>query len=451
MKKILALALAVFTVFGLLACGGKTAQTNETVAATESLANVPEGKILAGFGRVELKAPNGVGLVGYGGNGTPDTPKDGMLDPVYGTCIAITDSEGSTALIYTIDTLYTTKSEVDMVRTVITEKTGIPGDRVTISGTHTHGSARYSDFTDYANQMALAAVDAIADQAPATVMAGSTIIEGMNYVRHYYTQNGIVVGDNFTAAVTADNPRVSQTTEPDREMQLLRFVRDDESKKDILMVNWQAHGKLGTTSETDYGKANRPYISADYIGWCRMKLEKNSDYLFAFYTGAAGNLNPLGKTKEELASSPNKVQDYGTKLSEMVIAAAEKLTAVDVGKVAVTQQMFDVVRTEEGASTNAATQMELTAINIGPIGFVSVPFEMFDTNGMQIKDGSPCEYTFVMSCASMFKHEYIPSDYVWDYNTGDQIAYELTSCKHERGTAEKVSEELVNMLKSLAN
>lgn len=437
MKKILALVLCAIMVLGLLACGAK-----------EAGPALKEGQLLVGYGRVELKAPDGSGLVGYGGNGTPDTPKEGMLDPVYGTCIAITDAEGSTALIYTVDTLYTTESEVNKIREVITAKTGISGDRVTVSGTHTHGSASASSFTNYFDEMAKAAVQAIADQAPATIYAGTTQIEGMNYVRHYYTKDGTVVGDNFASAVTAENPRVSQTTDPDKEMQLLRFVRDDETKKDILMVNWQAHPKLGTTSETDYGIPNRPNISADFIGWCRMYVEKNSDVLFAYYTGAAGNLNPLGKTKEERASSPLMVQEYGNKLGEMVISATEGLSVINASKVSVTQKKFEVVRTEEGAAKNAATEMELTAINVGPIGFVTVPFEMFDTNGMQIKDSSPCEYTFVMTCASMFKHEYIPAEYMWDYETGSEVAYELTSCKHERGTAEKISEELVNMLKA---
>ena len=439
MKKIISLALCVIMVLGLVACGGGSG------------VKLAEGQILAGFGRVELKAPDGVDLVGYGGNGTPPTKKNGMLDPVYGTCVALTDADGNTALIFTVDTLYTTQSEVNLVREAITAKTGVPGTNVVIGATHTHGSAGYNSFTNYVNEMARAAAEAIADQAPATVLAGSTQIEDMNYVRHYYTQNGVVVGDNFAAAVSADNPRVSQTTDPDKEMQLLRFVRNDETKKDILMVNWQAHGKLGTTAETEFGMANRPYISADYVGWCRMYVEKNSDLLFAYYLGAAGNLNPLGKTKEELATSPLKVQDYGSLLGEKVVAAADTLTTVPAGKVSVHQQMFPVVRTEEGVANNAATEMELTAIRVGEkIGFATVPFEVFDTNGMEIKDQSTCDTTFVLSCASMPRHEYIPSTYVWDYNTGDQVAYELTSCKHERGTAEKVAAELANMLNALA-
>ena len=112
MKKVFSLLLCVALTLCLFACGNK-------------LPSLQDGQVLAGFGRIDL-SPTGTGfsLVGYGGNGTPDTPKKGMLDPVYGTCIAITDAEGSTALIYTVDTLYTSESEVNKIREVITAKTG---------------------------------------------------------------------------------------------------------------------------------------------------------------------------------------------------------------------------------------------------------------------------------------------------------------------------------------
>ena len=57
--------------------------------------------------------------------------------------------------------------------------------------------------------------------------------------------------------------------------------------------------------------------------------------------------------------------------------------------------------------------------------------------------------TFVVTCASMHQHEYVPSTYMWDYNTGNETAYEFSSNKHERGTAEAVSQELANMVNGL--
>jgi len=438
MKKIISLLLVMLLVLGLCACGEK-----EPAAKTPAeTGKAPEGKLLVGFGRsdISISPSDGIDLVGDGGNGTPPTKMTGIMDRVYGTCVAITDSDGNTALIYTVDTLYTTKEEVDLIRTGITKETGIPGSNIVISGIHTHASYSTSQYAPYTGLMVQAAVDALEDRAVATVKAGSTVIEGMNFVRHYYTQSGVVVGDNFAAAASA-SPRVSHTTEADGHMPMVVFDREGD-KKDVLMVNWQAHPKLGSTSETPWGLGQRSLLSADFIGFARMHVESESDYLFAYYTGAAGNLNTLSHLPENVNACSREVAKYGAELGTRILAAVPGLQDTAAGKVTAQQQMFPVVATVLGR----ATEMELTAIRVGDIGFTTVPFEMFDTNGKQIKDNSPCGTTFVLTCASMPQHEYIPSEYVWDYDTGNETAYELTSCKHERGTAEKVADELVKML-----
>lgn len=436
MKRLIALLLVAVTVLALCACGGNADDSQK----------LQEGQLLVGFGRVDLSpsTSDNVDLVGYGGNGTPPTKMTGVLDKIYGTCIAVTDKDGSTALIYTLDTLYTTKAEVDEVRQIIKAKTGISGENVVISSTHTHAAPRYNHIRDYANKMAQAAVDAIADQAPSQILTGDTMVKGMNFVRHYVTKDGTVVGNNFSNAVSGVNPRVKHTTEADGQMQLIRFVRQGE-KKDIVIVNWQAHPKVSSTAETEVGLAQRSMLSADFPGWCRIHVEKETDVHFAYFTGAAGNLNAISDLPEEKSGYSVMVNEFGAQLGDYVLDAMDSLTEVKADKVSIKQEMFDVVP----LVASEATQMELTAIRFGDVGFASVPFEMFDTNGMEIKAASDCKTTFVITCASMPKHEYIPATYVWDYNTGAQTAYELTSCKHERGTAEKVAAELATMLNGL--
>lgn len=444
MKRILTIILVAVTVLSLCACGGNTEEAQQPEGNT-----LKEGQLMVGFGRVDLSpaTSEGVDLVGYGGNGTPPTRMTGVLDKIYGTCIAVSDKDGNTALIYTLDTLYTTKAEVDDVRALITAKTKVPGTNVIISSTHTHAAPHYSSIKGYAEKMAQAAVDAIADQAPATIMTGDTTVKGMNFVRHYVTQDGTVVGDNFSKAVSAFNPRVKHTTEADHQMQLIRFVRGGD-KKDIVIVNWQAHPKVSSTAETDVGLAQRSLLSADFPGWCRTHVEEKADVLFAYFTGAAGNLNAISHLPEEKKGYSVKVNEFGAQLGDYVLEAMDQLTEVKADKVGIKQQMFAVTPLDP-TNTKVAREMELTAVRFGDIGFTSVPFEMFDTNGMEIKAGSDCKTTFVVTCASMHQHEYVPSTYMWDYNTGSQTAYEFSSNKHERGTAEAVSQELVNMVNGL--
>ena len=39
-------------------------------------------------------------------------------------------------------------------------------------------------------------------------------------------------------------------------------------------------------------------------------------------------------------------------------------------------------------------EIQMAALSLGPVGMVFAPYEMYDTNGMQIKEGSPFLLTF---------------------------------------------------------
>ena len=68
------------------------------------------------------------------------------------------------------------------------------------------------------------------------------------------------------------------------------------------------------------------------------KVEKETDCLFAFYLGAAGNLNPLSDIKEE--NPPLDHDIYGGLVADVVISGLDKLTDTNVGAVKSKQHMF---------------------------------------------------------------------------------------------------------------
>ena len=451
MKKILSLLLCSLLILNLFACGAKseTTVTTEAVATQDLIVSgkAPEGKLLVGFGRVNISPPaNGkTELFGYGSPADDSRLFTSMLDPIYGTCVAITDTEGNTALIYTMDTLYTLAKEVNAIRAEITKRTGIPGENVIISGTHTHSSVYYTALQDEVNKMAQAAEEALTDRGVATVQTGKTDILGMNFVRHYYNDQGVIVGDNFGSY---SNPVTEHVTEADTQLQMIRFVREGE-QKDILMANWQVHPKLASGGDTESGLANRNFLSADFIGFTRMEIEKKTDCLFAYYSGACGNVNPTSRISSEWAQVSTVVNEYGLDFAGRVMAAMDGLQDTQAGMVKTQQTILQANVFNYGKYPNRHPEMELTAIRIGNIGFAAVPFEMFDTSGMQLKEGSDCETTFVLTNASCEEHEYIPNIEVWDYDTNDQTPYEIFSCAHEKGTAEQVVQELVKMLNEL--
>ena len=70
---------------------------------------------------------------------------------------------------------------------------------------------------------------------------------------------------------------------------------------------------------------------------------------------------------------------------------------------------------------------------------------MFDTNGMEVKEGSPCKMTFILGTTGGASG-YVPSALAVK-NGG----YEVYSSNFTYGTAEAVVAELLQMLKRLKN
>ena len=68
------------------------------------------------------------------------------------------------------------------------------------------------------------------------------------------------------------------------------------------------------------------------------------------------------------------------------------------------------------------------------------PFELFAELGMQIKDGSPFEATFVC-CYSNNIFSYMPTQLAFDHG-----GYEVDITNFAPGTAERAADEFVNML-----
>ena len=435
MKRLLCVLLAVIFALSLCACG------NKEQAKKEGPMKAPEGKMLVGFGRVDLTPDSPMDLVGY----TENRMMTGVLDPIYATCVAITDTQGSTVLIYTVDTLDPGSSAVSLVRENVAKTTGISKDNLVISATHTHAAPRAANIPMYVEKLTQAAQDALKDRAPATIQAGQTHTENMNFVRHYVTDRNKIIGNNF-GTYQQDGQAIRHTTEADNQMQLIRFVREGK-KKDVLMVNWQAHAKVTSTNETQEGQATRSMLSADFIGFFRTYVEENTELLVAYYSGASGNLNPRSDIYNENRPGAAKVDVYSQLLGDYALEALDSLQAVEAGSVAVRRKQQEV---NLAGSANTANQ-DITAISIGNIGFATVPFEMFDTNGMQIKDGSPYDITFVLTCCNN-KDGYIPAQEVFDYNPGDArlMPYEVKSCAYAKGTAETVAQGLIDMLNELA-
>jgi hypothetical protein len=172
-----------------------------------------------------------VPLAGFGNSST--RMSQGWVVPICATCLAITDGAGSTVLMFTTDMCITQIAWTKQIREKITAATGVPGDRIMIGSTHSHSAPDIDNRAEptiedfhrlYDEKMLQAALDAMADRAPAKAEIGRTVTGPLNHVRHYRNRDGSYAGDNYgymTLESVADH-----ATQADRGMQVIRITRE---------------------------------------------------------------------------------------------------------------------------------------------------------------------------------------------------------------------------------
>ena len=419
MKKIVSALLLFALVLGLFACGN-TSEIKEEPAT-----------LSVGYGRTKITPEKAVFMTGYGDDIT--RLSKGTLQDLYVTCIAFTDSADKTIMLITSDLLYADMNV--QVRGAVVKATGIPFENIIYGTTHTHSGPKISDknpawLKQYYEYVAQAATEAMEDRAPAEVSIGTNHIDNLSFVRHYNVTDGRVMGDNFWSDGQAP---VSHRTKADDSLQLINIQRD--SKKPIVLVNWQGHATLSSTGMVG-AKATRDMLSSDYIGPCRDYVEAQSDYLFAFFLSGSGNLNAYSRIEGE---GLKDYKLYGQTLGQAVLSTLELTVPANADAISTTKKVQDVK-----SSKGNPGQIEFYAMAVGDISFVNAPYEMFDTTAMAIKEQTPYEMTFVITVANG-EMGYMPTQECWDYPG----CYEVNSCYFERGTAEIMEKAFLDTLNSL--
>ncbi len=459
MKKIIAFLLSMTMVLGLCACGSSGAEADY------------QG-LQAGYCRESIVADFAMPMSGYGDAST--RLSQGLVSNVYITCIAVKEA-AETVLLFTVDMCSIGGELVEDIRKSITDTTGIPGEKVYFGATHTHSgpgqssSAAGKMFQAFLQEVALkAAQTAIADLAPATMLTTSKTVEGMTFVRHYKIVDGSYAGANFGSF---NLPIEGHATDANELMVLIQFDRA-EDKKDIVMMNWQAHP---ANAKTEIGYNN---LSADFVGAIRDKFEADTGMHLAYFTGSSGNQNMDSRIAAE--SHHLKYNEYGQKMAEHAIAALSELKQVEgagikTNRMSFTakidhswddmvpqaQQVINELNTNgtgpakelgytfgfsshyqakhiiSRAAMDETGQLEINAFSIGGVGFITGTYEMFSTSAHYIRENSPFDTTFIITANG----GYIPCAEAYDYRS-----YEAETGTYAKGTAEELEQEFVRML-----
>ena len=407
-----------------------------------------------------------------------------VKDPLMATCIAVYDGE-TTALIITLDMKGTYEYIITNMTDRIMKATGLPKENIMISAIHNHSAPASSDDGDrpkfdwdedtYAwlnevfDKMGLLAVEAIDDLVPAEIYTAKKDTAGMAYVRRYKHEDGGYsaiqnrVGEKNTTKI------IGHESDADAQLQIIKFAR--AGKKDVVLSNWQGHVAHAVCHFSKH-------ITADLVYYARREVERGGNALYAFYAGASGNLNLNCKVVREGCKEYASYVEVGETIGEIIRdTISGEMTKVSAGKIKASlinvcaktrkddpervkqaQEVQDSgydrdIRKQYGfassyevnayldrATLGETEDVPLGAISFGDVAFVAAPYEMFDTNGMEVKEGSPFETTFVLSCAGG-NYDYMPSKFAFPHG-----GYEVFRCRYVEGTAEQLVDGFLSML-----
>jgi len=432
--------------------------------------------LMAGFAKMDITPDYTVGLGGYS---NAETRRNvGIAMPIYATCIALREGE-ETILVYTIDNCACGRGTADEIREVVGAATGIPGDKMFFGATHTHNAPStggYPEARMYRNQLyaacARAAQLALEDLAPAKTLAAKKSFPGWNNTRHVRLENGVVAGYNWR---TFESPIKELFGPADHEMVLIKFDRGEE-KKSILMINWQGHPDCSR----DIGFE---LIAPSYPGPLRDTVEAGSGMHVAFFTGADGNMIIDCKVFLPEQAHNLKWRRYGVKIGTLALELLEELQEVEGSGIATKRQLMQVDvdhswdhmvpqadevyklwketdkptgdklgkqynfssvyqarAIRDRAKMGQHIELETNAFRVGGVGFTTGTYEMFAESGIQVKEGSPYDFTFVITGNS----SYIPAERNFEYR-----CYEADTGFYAIGTAEKLVDNYVKMLKEI--
>ena len=308
-----------------------------------------DGPLYAGYAKVRIDPSSypegtilGLPMNGYGestdrlSTGSMDDTGDGKVDEkdgLFATCIAMTDQYGKTIIYYGIDVLNPNAAWVNRAKPVILRALEEAGHQLDtndlyLSASHTHSSPDLNYGVDFSatqlaadpiakrmetyrswvfDQLSQAALAALADREAVTLTKGEVDIsdavkamdpnatagqQRMNYVRHYKTPvNGQIQygGSNF--GYTKYTAETTMAMEPVDRMHLIQLTPKSGSKDPIVMVNWDAHVTLNSTTSTKYGRDNHNNISSDWVNSLRYGMEAEG-FRVAFSQSTGGNKTP---------------------------------------------------------------------------------------------------------------------------------------------------------------
>ena len=376
---------------------------------------------MVGFCKVDITPSESMPMAGLGNSS--QRKSKAVLEHIFATCIALTDVKENTALFFSLD-IQNAYRPVAGFREAVSKAVGLPEERVMMSFTHNHSSvdidnraeASVAVYNEWLCTLLINAAEAaLAERKAAQMHMASVETAGLNFVRRYIMNDGSLCGDNFGSMETGIR---QHETEADRVLQMIRFAR--EGGKDVLLTNFQTHSNYTISSGM---------LSSDVAGAFRDALEAVSGCHVIHFNGASGNINPKSRVPEENIASDHR--DWGKRLANYAIKA--EFSPVPARELRTQRFTFqakanhsqdhllpvahrirdtfyatnDRAKCKEMGLPHGITSayhaiaiignsglpeklpVHMFVFSLGDVALAFAPIEMFDTNGMYIKQNSP--------------------------------------------------------------
>lgn len=444
-------------------------------------ASVHAADLRVGASAVVITPPLGTPMAGY------YSPRgaEGVHDDLYAKAIVL-EKDGTKAALVSLDLISTTPRMVQEARREIERITGVLGDHVMISATHTHtgpmlasrglrddvlGSTndlaqRFS--AELPGKIALAVKQAEVALVPVRLSAGRGQEGSIAFNRRFHMKDGTV---GWNPGVL--NPNILKPAGPiDPDVPVV--LCEAEGRRPVAVyVNYAVHlDNIGGAQVS----ADLPY----FLGKALAEV-KGKDMLTLYTTGCCGDVNHINVKWGERQSGFEQSARMGAVLAGEVLRTVPKLKPVEPGglrckrvtvplplpkiepgdvdkaREAIARhqdrkakqpafleavQAYKVMDVEE--RKGKPNEVEVQVITLGKeLAWVSLPGEIFVELGLAVKQDSPFPQTMIAELANG-SVGYVPARRA--YAQGN---YEVVSARCAEGSGELLVDAAVRLLKEL--
>lgn len=399
-------------------------------------------------------------------------------DELYAKAIVLDNGQTRLALVV-CDVIVLESEYVNRARELIEERGVIPQQNIMISATHTHtGPATASVFCTekdetyldfFAHRIADSVQLACQRLTEAHIGVGLGHESGLTFNRRYWMKDGTVQTNPGY-----QNPNIVKPAGPiDPDVGVIR-ITDIDGNTIAMLTNFALHY---------VGGGGGAAISADYFAFYADAIQHflGENFVSLLANGCCGDINnidvntPKTRTKPYeqakhvaamLAAEAFRVSEKLTFTSDCNIATAREIINVDVRPISDEQLMKaeEIVKhIEEDPNTEQVyaketillsqmpktVEAEIQVIAINNLAIVALPGEIFVEIGLEIKQASPFEHTFVVELGNGWIG-YIPTAKA--FTEGTKTGYETQFARSSKSvpeTGDRMRDTAIKLLKHI--